>query len=347
MKKAGWPSPAPRSFLCRETLFPDESLPSYLFRLAEANGYQLFPLFEAVCKERLTALGVRGSLTRSARPETYVILSELTGTNPRALAQATIHHLAHAPALTDFNPPKIVLSDGQPLSIFEKWRRPTLLRPESRAQFCPACLRETAYHRLCWSLQEVTACCHHPGWLLETCPGCGAGVSVQAVARRRCSACAQDLGKTSGFSLQDQPFVLFAQRIVQSWWGFVPPARSAAWTLPPAPVPVLYRVWARLLEILTCKLHIEHAVGLLETMPARRALQEIVFRALVDWPHGFYAFLRVYLPQKPLARTVFHPNAANLDALRLSWEEEGWATDPDMAFVQTAFEAFMAGRGAL
>jgi hypothetical protein len=330
-----------RPLLCLRPLFADESLTSYLVRLADANCYEPLSMFEAICKERLSALGIPGNLTRSDHPETYDVLSGLTGTSPRALAQATIHRFAHAPIMAHHRQNLIYLSDGQHLHLFEKWLRPRKLRLETNAQFCPACLQEGAYHRLIWSLREVTACCRHRCLLLQACPVCGAGVGIGDVVKCRCPVCDTDLRGSSASSLQNKPFDLFVQYSLQNWWGAKQPDTPIFWELPHVPISVLYQVWEKLLASLGDKLMAEYNLGLADTLPGSHEIQVIVFYSLIDWPQGFYAFLQDYLPQKTLECSCFHPGISSLNGLWESWRLGTWAGCSEFAFVQTAFNQFL------
>ncbi len=45
-----------RPLLCRSPLLPDESLPSYLARLAAANGYEPSSILTTICNKHLSII---------------------------------------------------------------------------------------------------------------------------------------------------------------------------------------------------------------------------------------------------------------------------------------------------
>lgn len=120
--------------------YEDESLPGYLVRLTEANGYQLhwwLPL--AGFSPRLFVDGWEVLL----RPTTqFVQLAQLTGAAE---------------------------------TVFETWRAAVRQRGGwqfQQPQVCGLCLREAAYCRSLWDEQAVTVCPRHYVRLWERCPAC-------------------------------------------------------------------------------------------------------------------------------------------------------------------------------
>jgi hypothetical protein len=120
--------------------YADESLPGYLVRLTEANGYQLswwLPL--AGLSRHLFTAGWE-SLLRPATDFTQ-------------LAQCT----------------------GRAVTVFDEWRWATLaagVLDFSRPQVCGRCLGEAAYCRRVWDERAVTVCPRHHVRLWEVCPVC-------------------------------------------------------------------------------------------------------------------------------------------------------------------------------
>jgi hypothetical protein len=334
-----------RTLLCRSSLLPDESLWSYLNRLAAANCYEPPSMLTKLCEKRLAVLGLRDNLAYPKRPETFDVLASLTRLTPRELANASVHYFAQAPVLTGMESPRIHLSDDAPFQLLSTHIRSRYLLRADCAQFCPDCLREAAYHRRAWMLTDVLACVKHRRLLLNRCQKCHSLVQVQDIVRCQCSECGADFTNVA-MDRRLEPFGLFAQRTVWAWWGLdTLAADSAAWPLPEQPPYALHHLFRSLAD----------SIGPRALQPSRFSwtpsdrykVQSLAFKALTDWPTGFCDFLRACLEHDvgTQSRTCCYDFSEPIhlgNESSLAFWICGFQHWPGLGFVQEAIDRFLA-----
>lgn len=151
-----------------------ESLPGYLLRLAEANGYR----------------GIRG------------LLSALPDPPDRRLAISLRELRTSEPLLRNLG--RMAVGDGQHLLQFfcsrsneygsiwhgvlvnhDAWLEPA-------AQLCPQCLADASILQEEWDLGCVTTCERHGVELLDACPTCSAQISYDRASLMHCHICGTD-----------------------------------------------------------------------------------------------------------------------------------------------------------
>jgi hypothetical protein len=334
-----------RPLLCRISLLPDESLLSYLSRLAAANCYEPPSMLTKLCDRYLATLGLRDNLAYPKHSETFGVLASLTCLSPRELANASVHRFAQAPILTNLESPRIYLSDGEPFQLLSTPIRSRHLLRADYARFCPDCLREAAYHRLAWMLKDVSGCLKHRRVLVDRCQNCHSLVPVQDVVRCQCSECGVDLTSAATDDLLD-PFGLFAQRTIQAWWGLdTSSADRFAGTLPEQPSPILHRLFQWVMDSIEARR--SHNRQFDRAVPDQHMVQSLAFKALTNWPIGFCDFLRKhlewevrmysYLHYCDFSEPVYLRNGSSL----AFWicEFRHW---PEFSFVQEAVDRFLA-----
>jgi hypothetical protein len=289
-----------RPLLCRIPLLPGESLWSYLARLAAANGYDSLSLLTRLCNKRLATLKLhQRSLLEPQRSEIFAVLAALGCLTPRELANASVHYFARAPIWAERRSSRLHFADGAPLPLLDARIRSKYLLRDHGVRFCPDCLQQAAYHRLDWTLKEVWGCLEHQRLLRDRCPNCAAQVSVQDVVRCQCSKCRVDLADSaSAYDLE--PFGVFAQQTIRSWWGLHgPEATSPDWSLPDQPLAILHQ----LLQMVQDAIQAETSA--VRTVADRYHIQLQAFQALVDWPTGFCNFLRGRLEHQVRIRSYY------------------------------------------
>ena len=281
--------------LVRRPLWPDESLYSYLIRLADLNRYPLSGLLPlGLAYESDTGRRLDNAFYPK-QPQTYARLAGLTRVSPAELYRATPHRFATPLALSRQRVKTIAIPGyGRRPALTDQ--RPYMLRTERQAQFCPRCLREAAYHRLWWMPVFVLACLRHECLLASRCPGCGQEVSLAEVAKAECRRCRADLAQTPVQSVQGDRFGLFAQRMLQSWLeGQSPPPGVWAASLAPQPPAALYYLAVRLITGLMAAM--DSSVNWKTAQICTNLKPDIVYalwkracQALVGWPKGLYEF---------------------------------------------------------
>lgn len=287
---------APLPLLVRRPLWPDESLYSYLIRLANLNCYPVGDLLAlGLAYETDTGLRLDNAFYPK-QPQTYARLAGLTRQSSAALYRATPHRYARLLALS--RPVvKTIAIPGTGTQPVLTDQRPYTLRGERQAQFCPQCLQEAAYHRLIWTPVFVLVCLRHECLLANRCPGCGREVHLAEVVQTQCRRCRVNLRQTPLQSVRGDEFGLFVQRMLQSWLEGQPLA-PGGWAdlLPPQPPAALYYCAMRLLMSLLEAM--DPSVNWKTPQMCARLSPEVVYafwtracRALVGWPEGLYEFV--------------------------------------------------------
>jgi len=156
-----------------------ESLSSYIIRLAEANGLKS-------TNDLAVLSGIQSWTSLSAAPDYSAYsakrLAGIAGCSPDVLWNATFYHLArHFACPATFA--------GEAMRSFLQGSVATSLR------YCPLCLAEMPYYRLCWRFLAIAGCPTHHCHLLSTCGHCGTPVPLLPRVPRllACATCQGDL----------------------------------------------------------------------------------------------------------------------------------------------------------
>jgi hypothetical protein len=328
-----------------------------LARLAKLNHYDPPSILDGLC------LGYRNAHDQALRPAcvgTLERIAALTGLDPVALYAATAH--CFAPPLT---PPETslewwTLSGGQTVPRLTVRPLAHQLRPVSAAQFCPTCIRQDAYHRLIWIPVAVSACLRHQCVLVDQCPTCRALVTIRSIVDTRCGRCQADLTQTRFISTRKDSLGMLSQQAIHVWLLGAPlPKNDSLGSLPDQPPAILYQVVNGL------------RLGILPIGPGWRYLHPIVgssrlpfprlvaqpplttdvsyrlfataFKAIRDWPEGFYAFLRAYCHRGDGEGTIAWP--VDPRDVYSQWFTKKWR-HPAFQFVRDAFEEYLVDRYA-
>lgn len=345
----------PRPFLCRSPFGPGESLFSLLIRLASLNRYPLSTLLGLCFRKPNAGRGQTvDNVDRPLKAETYHRLAVFTGLPPARLYAATVHRFAPTLVGPQRLLPQIQIGMGESQPILDT-RSARSVRPKSNAQFCPACLKEAAYHRLIWTPVAIAACLHHEQLLVDCCPTCGGQISLLSIVATRCEACSQDLTTAEAISVQGDAFGLFVQRLLQVWLREAEPG-AGVWvaSIPQQPTGALHRF----LEGLVCCLlerpqqmqPFLHAALPFPAWPEKAEVKYFyspslyytfwatAFRALIGWPEGFFEFLDLYHHTPSRVTT-----AVGLMGTLYEWLVGQWRR-PSFDFVWQAYTAYRLER---
>ena len=329
-------------------LLPRESLSSFLVRLAQLNYYEPVTIMSRLCLESIE----QDRLDWPSRGETYDRLFDLTWIDPYALHDATGHCFARVLTPPDVEISYLKTPGGTKLSVLPKKIVRKLLRPAVAAQFCPTCLRKALYHRVSWMPVAVAVCTTHKQRLVDQCPNCQAKVPIRAIVEDgHCRRCGADLTKVQSSRIVSDPLGLDSQRFIQWWLGIgrkpVDPARYGL--LPQFdPRRLLYLVEGLVdsIRLLGSDWHYMHQPDTkLPMKPFDRVtgkptpdqsyrLYATAFKALVDWPHGFYEFLRSYASRD--SRSARTGVLEDMGRLYSRWLDDGWKS-PAFSFIHSAF----------
>lgn len=337
-----------RPFLCRSALLPGEALASLLVRLAAMNAYQPPGMVASIGQ---ACLPKRDTLDRPKYAETYQILATLTGLTPLALYQATPHVFARILTRPGHETATMALPDGEIVPLLTANGRYAQFRPAQRLCYCPRCLAEAPYYRLAWLLNAVTVCLHHRCLLVRDCQRCQASLQVRDIVQGQCPHCRFDLRQAEVTDVGQDSFGLFAQTMCLSWLTLDPAQPASHWaaSLPSQPPAVLHHllegIQRALLGIEPGWFYWHPAGGRDLSQPDLPAtaylLATTAFRAVVNWPQGWYAFLDAY--QQRNGRAITHHVCQDFGRLYKPCLQGSWSYAP-FHFVQEAFDHYLAER---
>lgn len=202
-----------KPLLSRPPLLPEETLASYLHRLANANLLKLKHL-----EEMIQGMShKRDKISHPQQAETFNQLFQLTGLQGYELFWSSEHSftriLIDQNAITEL----ITLDNGFTFPLLPKALMQVHLRGNNSAQYCPACLSEGNYQRRVWRLQVVAACIYHKCLLIDCCPKCKSRLFDFDVISGTCGQCGSCLEDANTYDLSDDSFGLSSQGILYHW----------------------------------------------------------------------------------------------------------------------------------
>ncbi len=344
------------ALLKRTSVQPGESLQSLLARLSWLNDYDAPDTLSQILQEGRGKQGIlkdRASLPRQA--EMYQRLEALTGLGVSDLYAASAHRFTN-----------ILTPPDQPIQLLEILHdkySPLLaqsltskqIRPTSAGQFCPLCLKDSAYHRLIWMPIAVSACLKHSCLLVDRCQQCSRKASTREIIEMRCRKCKSNLAEAETLSLNNDPGLSY-QHMIQSWLISYAAPDDEVLFLPQQQPGVLYRVldglqWS-IRTITWTEWPYIHNISkglLISTLQLSNTQRTITpyesyclyataFKGLIHWPNGFYEFLQAY--RSRLQSKLFNGGPkADLGNLYTQWLQDYWKHRA-FEFVQKAFQHY-------
>lgn len=346
--------------LGRTPLPPDESLPSLVIRLDQLNYDDSPGILPRIIREGIGEQPfLRDQVMFPRRAMMFQRIASITGVNISEIYTSSNHHFAEV-----LTPPEQTIefeeiTGGAPASLLAHPLAAKQLRPAHAGQFCPACLREAAYHRLVWMPLAVSACLKHRCLLMNRCKRCGRAVSIQSIVETRCCRCGDHLAEIELIPLENDAGLPF-QHVLQSWFmeNITP---DGLHLLPQESPRVLYRVvdglqWAaRMLEgsewPYLHHIDIGPPLGQLKGQVALTpntyyCLYATASRGIMNWPEGFYQFLDAYRTQMRRLKAPAGGPKADLGNLYTQWMQDYWQ-HPAFEFVHSAFERYFIRSYAL
>src|SRR6266851_1404238 len=346
--------------LGRTPLPPDESLPSLVIRLALLNYDDSPAILPRIIREGIGGQPfLRDQVMFPRRAMMFQRIASFTGINISEIYASSNHHFAEV-----LTPPGQTIelekiTGGAPVPLLAHPLAAKQLRPAHAGQFCPACLKEAAYHRLVWMPLAVSACLKHRCLLMNRCQQCSRAVSIQDIVETQCGRCGDHLAETESIPLENDAGLSF-QHILQSWFmeSITP---DGLHLLPQESPRVLYRVvdglqWAtRMLEGSEWPYlhHIDTGLPLGQIKSqvalapnAYYCLYATASRGIMNWPNGFYQFLDAYRAQMRRLKSPDGGPKADLGNLYTQWMQDYWQ-HPAFGFIHRAFEHYFIRSYAL
>ena len=339
-----------RALLNHPKPYLQESLTSWLWRLTIAN-YVKSPsvlLHYLRQKHSLSMPSMKRILTKLNNSDQFQGLGILTGADALTIYQLTLHRFAHVLNLSETEDSSLSFMTGESVPLLpEQLHRDVY---SSRFSWCPHCLREKNYVRLHWHVPILTCCTHHACWLLDVCPKCGTKPQEKDIFDECCKKCGFVLVTAETIAVPEND-LLFKQNEAFMSWLYEPQSQDAA--LPDVPANILLRVLHGLRYCVQRAGEGWHGHHLPPDVPSQDVtilkkrqlsiyesgcLYSTAFRALLNWPHGFYAFLDDYR-QRPL---MPEDTGLRVDfgTLYTSWLGVLWNSD-EFDWIQNAFNAYI------
>ncbi|MEK4479975.1 TniQ family protein [Paenibacillus sp. FSL R5-0876] len=86
----------------------------------------------------------------------------------------------------------------------------------NRMKFCPECSKERVYHRMPWGLEPVSICLKHSSLLIDFCPSCRKKVIMDQFMTGGCASCGFSYLQTESISILENSIEFEMQREVQT-----------------------------------------------------------------------------------------------------------------------------------
>lgn len=333
--------------------YPEESLASWLWRLANANYLDSPSLLLRYLSQELAQPKplMKQVLTNLKSPEWFHGLVTLTYTNATTIYKTTLHRFAHVLTSPGQEVVWMSLTTGEVFQLLpENINRGVY---SARFSWCPHCLAETSYVRLHWYVPVLTCCTTHACWLLDICPQCGTRPTEANILTGCCEQCGFVFANARTVAVPETDW-LFQQCATLMMWLY--DAKLPQTVLPDVPVNALLRVLQGLRYCVQRAGESWHGHHVPPNIPVqnvnilkqrklsiyeRGCLYSTAFRALLNWPHGFYAFLDAYR-QRPLQ---LEDSGLRLEfgSLHSSWLSRFWKAS-EFNWIQNAYNEYLVDK---
>lgn len=338
------------ALLNRSHPYPQETLTSWMWRLTLENYLPSPSILLRYLHQKAvqTTPILQHQLLHMQTPALFQGFSELMYLSPSELYVHTLHIFAHALTHPGQANETIELSSGETVKLI-----PPRLHHDfytRRFGWCPKCLAQARCVRLHWHIPFVTCCTTHHCWLLNHCPYCEKHITEADIVTGVCADCGFRLEEAEAVPVPEDDLLFILQRTVMSWlYGTQPPDLG----FPQTTENVLLRVLLGLRyatqragngwEFHHFPPHIPRPnLDILQhrllTRFERGSLYTTAFRGVVDWPHGFYAFLDAYRT-RPACKGRLGLRG-QLGQIYVKWISRFWAHE-SFDFVQTAYNSYL------
>jgi len=175
--------------LLRKTkCLPDESLASFIYRLAEVNYYNSPRIFKEALK--VTEDQINGN---NFSYENVRKVSNLVNGNVNDLYKRSIVNY-----FTNDN------------TINQ------LLFLRSRVKFCVHCIKAEPYHKWIWNINPIAICLNHSILLTDKCQSCNKKISFKSLMKKTCLSCGFEFINTKPILINPESFLYRSQKDLYS-----------------------------------------------------------------------------------------------------------------------------------
>ncbi len=331
----------------RTDIYDRESLASYSFRTGIRNYGVDYTFINKLCRAMAHEPRVKETWKYLSSGETFEDISRLLWLNEMQLYNATIHPLAaffnsYFHELTYIQ----LFSTPAKLPILVGHNYQRHVRLEAKSAVCPCCNRVHPYHKVDWIPSLISVCLEHNCLLLNKCHSCGADFRAQDIVLNKCHNCGDALSNGPIIDMSHDEFGMNAQHT--TWNLLFAESSGQYFPIPELSRRAAYQTIYGLSSFL--RLHNKNNLSLgsvynaapIDGMKATKdSYQSYLytaasFKALVDWPHGFFRFLDDYKTNVPLGSKT---PRRELGSLYTTWLAKQWAY-PDFKIIQIAFHKY-------
>ncbi len=169
-------------FTIRIKPFKGESLSSFMLRFSKENGVKFLTFWNMMKKPNSNYAQMSHLYLLNYTPLNILDYSKLvvaTGLNEIDIFNLTLYNILK----------KFSINDNLDRSRFLI----NMVRDEM-FYYCPLCLKESPYHRLIWTFEDITLCLKHRVNLKNTCPKCGKSIRQNDIREiGKCPYCFESL----------------------------------------------------------------------------------------------------------------------------------------------------------
>lgn len=172
--------------LFKPLIHMEESLSSYVYRIAASNG----------CSVTQDLLSVFFSNMRNCDNNIFSLKS------------------IQAIAASSDQPHQFL--ENMSLHYFKQRNMEKGLLLKNGIKYCPGCLKEGKYHRYHWCFHPVTVCLKHHCYLLDECPNCKRKISMRSfMETQSCPNCSQSFLKEKSEEVTEDEILFQSQVYIQ------------------------------------------------------------------------------------------------------------------------------------
>lgn len=320
-----------KPFLYRPPIMSQETLPSYLYRLAIANCHSPNLIREFV-REQLYA---NDNFKRPSHHVTFQVLADLTGLEAYKLYWASEHSLSLLLSEETEQLEMVTLRTGMTYPQIPEAVVKRHLRRGNNAQYCPLCLQENVYQKRAWRMKAIACCDIHQCLLVDRCPQCQEFLADSDIMTAQCGRCGGSLLNADAQSVSHDYWGTKAQGLLYYLANAGPHVSLCLpFELPNELYSFAYGLMRKIFRINT-DMQALHPIptlsrpfdwkGNVSLSPAQYYVAWVTaMSALLDWPRGFHDFVDRYSYKdgKPYSTRMLLNMSSWLSGLLVKWPAE-------------------------
>ncbi|MCX7922243.1 MAG: TniQ family protein [Clostridia bacterium] len=201
-----------RRFTIRIKPYDGESLSSFMIRFSKENAVNFLTLWNMVKRSKKKYAQMSYLYLLNYLPLNILDYSKLvfvTGLKEEEIFKMTLYYVFK----------KFCINES-----FDRARFLFGMIRDEEFFYCPACLKEKAYHRLIWTIESITVCLLHGVRLQNTCPNCGSVLKQHEMREiELCPKCMRKLTNSIGTPTSSELEYKEQVWLNESWYQLIQP----------------------------------------------------------------------------------------------------------------------------